>query len=96
VLNAEQPEALIYEPMTSGAMRLVGLEYIVLASVWQTQNPSGGTPALEGNLMNYIEAPNRFGLPAFYELHIWAWEDNPKGSFADWNTKVTCDKQPLN
>jgi hypothetical protein len=95
VLNAEQPEALIYEPMTNGAMRLVGLEYIVLASVWQTQNPSGGTPALEGNLMNYIEAPNRFGLPAFYELHIWAWEDNPKGSFADWNTQVTCDKQPL-
>jgi hypothetical protein len=95
VLNAEQPEALIYEPMTNGAMRLVGVEYIVLASIWQSQNPSGGTPALEGNLLNYIAAPNRYGLPAFYEIHIWAWEDNPKGSFADWNTHVTCAKQPL-
>ena len=33
---------------------------------------------------------------AFYELHVWAWEHNPKGSYADWNTHVTCDHQPLN
>jgi len=38
--------------------------------------------------------PNRFGLPAFYELHVWAWEQNPKGSYADWNTNVTCSHQP--
>jgi hypothetical protein len=95
VLNAEQPEALIYEPMADGALRLVGVEYIVFASTWQSQNPGGGTPAVEGNLMNYIAAPNRYGLPALYELHIWAWEDNPQGSFADWNTHVTCAKQPV-
>jgi hypothetical protein len=46
-------------------------------------------------LLNYIAAPNRYGLPALYELHIWAWEDNPQGSFADWNTHVTCAKQPV-
>lgn len=96
VLNAEQPEALIYEPMTNGAMRLVGVEFIVLASVWAGNNPGGGVPALDGNLLNYIAAPNRYGLPAFYELHVWAWEHNPKGSYADWNTHVTCDHQPLN
>lgn len=95
VLNPTQPEALIYEPMANGALRLVGVEYIVLASTWQSQHPAGGTPALDGNLMNYVAAPNRYGLPAFYELHIWAWEDNPMGSFADWNTHVTCDKQPV-
>jgi len=96
VLQADQPEALIYEPLPGGALRLVGVEFIVLASVWQSQHPSGGTPALEGDLLNYIGAPNRFGLPAFYELHVWAWEHNPKGSFADWNTAVSCDKQPGN
>jgi hypothetical protein len=95
VLNAEQPEALIYEPTADGALRLVGVEYIVFASTWQSQNPGGGTPAVEGNLMNYIAAPNRYGLPALYELHIWAWEDNPQGTFADWNTHVTCAKQPV-
>jgi hypothetical protein len=95
VLQADQPQALIYEPLPGGAYRLVGVEFIVLASVWQAQ-PDGDTttPALEGDLMNYIGAPNRYGLPAFYELHVWAWEDNPKGSFADWNTHVTCEKQP--
>jgi hypothetical protein len=95
VLNPEQPEALIYEPMANGAMRLVGVEFIVLASVWETNNPSGSVPALDGNLLNYIAAPNRYGLPAFYELHVWAWEHNPQGSYADWNTQVTCAHQPL-
>jgi hypothetical protein len=92
LLNAEEPEALIYEPMANGAMRLVGVEFIVLASVWKGSNP----PALDGNLLNYIPAPNRYGLPAFYEMHVWAWEHNPKGSYADWNTHVTCDHQRLN
>jgi hypothetical protein len=96
ILNAEQPEALIYEPMTNGAMRLVGVEFIVLESVWASNNPGGGVPALDGNLLNYIAAPNRYGLPAFYEIHVWAWEDNPQGSYADWNTNVTCAHQPLN
>jgi hypothetical protein len=91
VLDATEPEALIYEPMTNGAMRLVGVEFIVKASVWAVQNPPPAVPALEGNLLNFIGEPNRFGLPAFYELHVWAWEQNPMGTFADWNTHVTCD-----
>jgi hypothetical protein len=96
VLNAEQPQALIYEPMVNGAMRLVGVEFIVLQSVWATHNPAGGLPVVDGNLLNYIGAPNRYELPAFYELHVWAWEHNPKGSYADWNTRVTCEHQAAN
>jgi hypothetical protein len=94
-LNATEPEALIYEPLPNGAFRLVGVEFIILQSVWQTQIPQGSTaaPALEGHLMNFVEFPNRYGLPAFYELHVWAWEQNPVGSFADWNTQVSCDQQ---
>lgn len=95
-LNGSEPEALIYEPLPNGSFRLVGVEFIILASVWQTQIPAGSTatPMLEGHLMNFVAAPNRYGLPAFYELHVWAWEQNPVGSFADWNTQVTCDQQP--
>jgi hypothetical protein len=94
-LNASEPEALIYQPMPNGAFRLVGVEFIILQSVWQTQIPKGSTatPELEGHLMNYVAFPNRYGLPAFYELHAWAWEENPVGSFADWNTQVSCDQQ---
>jgi hypothetical protein len=94
VLSADQPEALIYEPVGVGRFRLVGVEFIVLDSIWQTQHPRGGPPALDGNLLNLVTAPNRFGLPAFWEIHVWAWEENPNGSFADWNTHVSCNQQP--
>lgn len=93
-LNPAEPQLLIYEPMADGQMRLVGVEFIVLADAWAKANP-GGPPALDGNLLNYVGAPNRYGLPAFYEIHVWAWEQNPKGSYADWNTHVTCAHQPL-
>jgi hypothetical protein len=89
VLNASEPELLIYEPLPDGSSRLVGAEFIVLAGDWTGK----GTPAVDGHLTNYVGAPNRYGLPAFYELHVWAWEDNPNGSFADWNSQVTCDNQ---
>jgi len=94
VLNADEPEALIYEPLPSGAMRLVGVEFIVLAADYARLHPEGGTPSLQGHLTNYVGEPNRYGLPAFYELHVWAWENNPNGNFADWNTQVSCDNQP--
>jgi hypothetical protein len=94
ILDPTAPEALIYEPLPNGYFRLVGVEFIQLADDWAARNPNGGVPSLDGNLMNLVGFPNRFGLPAFYELHVWAWEDNPKGNFSDWNTHVTCEKQP--
>jgi hypothetical protein len=87
-----EPEALIYEPQADGYMRLVGVEFIEIAGDWSTRNPLG-PPSVAGNLMNLVGEPNRYGLPAFYELHVWAWEHNPRGSFADWNTQVTCEHQ---
>ena len=94
-LNGSEPEALIYEPLPNGALRLVGVEFIILQSIWQTQIPQGSiaAPTLEGHLMNFVAFPNRYGLPAFYEMHVWAWQNNPVGSFADWNTQVSCDLQ---
>ena len=93
-IKAEEPEALIYEPQRDGSMRLVGVEYIQDYADWLVRNPNGPPPDLDGNLMNFVGFPNRYGLNAFYELHVWAFEHNPKGSFADFNTHVTCEKQP--
>jgi hypothetical protein len=45
---------------------------------------------LMGQLFNYVGSPNRYGLPAFYELHVWAWQSNPDGVFADFNPQVSC------
>jgi hypothetical protein len=91
--KASEPEALIYEPMPNGAMRLVGVEFIVFASDWAALHPDGGVPNVDGHLMNLVGEPNRYGLHAFYELHVWAWERNPNGSFADFNTRVSCEAQ---
>ena len=92
----DAPSALIYEPQSDGDMVLVGLEYIQDAANWEKINGAGSVPALDGHLMNFVGEPNRYGLHAFYEIHVWAFEENPKGSFADWNTHVTCEKQPFN
>jgi hypothetical protein len=90
-LNANQPQALIYEP-AGKAMKLVGVEYITLAENWLTAHQQA-PPVLDGQLLQYIGTPNRYGLPGLFELHVWAWRDNPHGAFVDWNTHVTCEKQ---
>lgn len=93
-LNVNKPEALIYE-FKNGRARLVGVEYIVLAAQWDAAHTEPPVPpVLEGQLLlHFNESPNRFRLPAFYEIHVWAWRDNPNGTFADWNTRVSCDGQ---
>jgi hypothetical protein len=90
LIDATRPEALIYEPSPDG-MRLVGVEFIVDAATWMAQHDS--PPVLEGQAFQFVGSPNRYGLPAFFELHVWAWRDNPNGAFVDWNTQVSCEGQ---
>jgi len=89
-IDATKPEALIYEPSADG-MRLVGVEFIVDAATWTSRHDA--PPMLEGQAFQFVASPNRYGLPAFFELHVWAWRDNPNGAFVDWNTQVTCEGQ---
>jgi hypothetical protein len=89
-VDAAQPEALIYEP-SNGGMVFVGVEYIVDAATWMAQNSA--PPMLEGQAFQLVTSPNRYGLPAFFELHVWAWRDSPNGAFVDWNTQVSCEGQ---
>jgi hypothetical protein len=84
-----KPQALIYEPLANGEMRLVGVEYIVLKSVWDGAF-AGTTPRLFGRNFHLVAAGNRYGLPDFYELHLWLWQPNRSGMFADWNPAVRC------
>jgi len=88
-LDPAQPEVLLYE-FKEGQMRLSAVEYIVIAEAWHADNEA--PPVLLGQLLNYIGSPNRYGIPAYYELHVWAWSHNPMGTFADWNPGVSCDE----
>jgi len=69
---------------------LIGADFLVFADAWDKKNQ--GPPELMGQLFHYWESPNRFGLPAFYTLHIWAWKDNPNGAFVNWHPKVSCQQ----
>jgi hypothetical protein len=89
-IDASRPEAIIYEPWENG-LRLVGAEYIVDAAAWMAHHDA--PPMLEGQAFQLVNSPNRYGLPAFFELHVWAWRNNPNGAFVDWNTRVTCEGQ---
>ena len=88
-LDATRPEIVIYEPRQDGSLQLIGADYLVLAEAWNAQHDS--PPELMGQLFHLFEAPNRFGLPAFYTLHVWAWKHSPTGPFVNWHANVSCD-----
>lgn len=84
-IDIAKPEAVMYEPGPNGEMTLVAVEYISLK----------GPANLGGHLFAFQGQPNRYGLPPFYELHVWAWRGNPTGTFADMNPNVSCDFTPV-
>jgi hypothetical protein len=92
-LDASRPQALMYEPGPNGSLRLIGVEYLAFADKWHAKHESA--PVLEGHVLSYTGSPNRYGIPPHYELHVWAWEPNPSGTFTDWNPHVSCDAQNL-
>jgi hypothetical protein len=90
-LDIFHPEALIYEP-EGNARRLVGVEYIVDAATWLAAHDNS-PPTLDDQDFQLVASPNRFNLPTFFELHVWAWRNNPNGAFVDWNNNVSCEGQ---
>jgi hypothetical protein len=88
VLDATHPQIVIYEPTPDGRLKLTGADYLLIASAWDATH--SGPPELMGQLFHYFESPNRFGLPPFYTLHVWAWKDNPNGAFVNWHPNVSC------
>jgi hypothetical protein len=89
-LDPTRPQIVIYEPTSNGGLKLIGADFLVLADAWDKKNQ--GPPELIGQLFHYFEFPNRFGLPAFYTLHVWAWKDNPNGAFVNWHPNVSCEQ----
>jgi hypothetical protein len=79
-LELERPEILLYARDTDGKDKLTAIEYIVPLSAWTRSEP----PKIFGQTLKRSEQ-----LKIWY-LHVWAWEENPAGLFADYNPKVQC------
>jgi hypothetical protein len=79
VVDANDPEAMVYEVRPNRQRKLVAVEYIVPETEVDPANP----PMLYGHMFH----PHPF-LPV-YILHVWVWKANPDGLFADFNPNVT-------
>ena len=90
-IDKNDPEIILFEPTRNGGIRITGADYIVFVSEWEQKHKADGPPSIDGQLFHFFDAPNRFGLDPFYALHVWAWKDNPNGTFVNWNPNVSCD-----
>ena len=91
-INVKEPEIILFEPAPNGRIRITGVDFLTPVAAWDAAHPGEGPPQLNGQLFHLFESPNRFGLDPFYTLHVWAWKDNPNGTFVNWNPDVSCDR----
>ena len=92
VLDPARPEAIMFEPKPGGGSRLVGVEWVVFKSAWEGAGNTG-VPSLFGRSLKLVPEGNRYGIPAFYQIHAWIWKPNPAGTYEDWNPRVSCRGQ---
>jgi hypothetical protein len=79
-VNLLEPEALLFAPWRNGEVRFVAVEYIVPIDAWEEEDP----PTLLGQEFHLNEPAG------IWALHIWLWQHNPSGIFADWNPRISC------
>src|SRR5258707_597564 len=72
-IDVNDPEILLYEPLPNGRLQLTGADYLVTKEAWEADPKHTAPPELMGQLFHLFNSPNRFGLPPFYTLHVWAW-----------------------
>ena len=89
-VNPVEPEVLVYEPMENGKLRLVAVEYIVVAEIWDALYDY--PPMLGSQEFDDHRAPGSGGPPfPHYQLHVWVWRNNPNGMYSPFNPMVSCD-----
>jgi hypothetical protein len=82
-LDPLRPEALVFVPGPDGQLRLGAVEYLVPMALWEEEEP----PMVLGLHLHELEP-----VPGVHVwgLHVWLFERNPEGLFADWNPRVSC------
>jgi hypothetical protein len=94
-VDPTDPEALVFAPNAAGRPKLAALEYIVFDGAWRGAGHVDGAgntipPVLFEHQFALTPDGNRFGIPAFWSLHVWIWQPNDAGTFQPWNPGVQC------
>lgn len=93
VVDINKPEMILYEKTATGAVQLVGVEYIVFKAAWERVHGVGAAPPdILGHplLASSHIFPGNASPIDHYELHVWVWKNNPLGMFMPYNPTVTC------
>lgn len=80
-----QPEALLYEMDKNGNMKLVGVEFVIMADLENDDLPYFGNQEFD---IAFAPVPLPFDN---YQLHVWIWKNNPSGIFSKFNPNVRCN-----
>jgi hypothetical protein len=83
-----RPEILVYEPH-GDQRRLVAVEYF-RADADGRLDTDDDRPYLFGRGFDGPMEGHEPGMPVHYDLHAWVWKHNPAGTFAQFNTRVSC------
>lgn len=88
------PPVLLYAPDGHGGVKLVGIEMLVFAKAWHEENKQA--PKFNGREYDYMAddpgtpRDEAHGFMPHYDLHIWLFEHNPAGLYAQWNPALSC------
>lgn len=94
-VDFRKPAILIYEPQADGSLELVAVENLVFRKAWHAAGHKA-PPTFHGRSFDAMEddpathADEAHGFEPHYDLHVWLWRDNPKGTFAQFNPNVSC------
>jgi hypothetical protein len=83
-VDAARPEILLYAPGADGDLELVAVEY------FRDAGAGAMAPTLYGQTFDGPMAGHHPGMGVHYDLHVWVWQDNPSGTFAQFNPDVSC------
>jgi hypothetical protein len=89
VLDPLRPNVLLYMPRKDGSLDLIGVEYMRVDAD-QNLDTDGDRPFLFGHAFQGPMLGHNPTMPIHYDLHVWVVDNNPSGTFAQFNPDFHC------
>jgi len=89
VLDPLRPNVLLYMPRKDGSLDLIGVEYMRVDAD-QNLETDGDRPSLFNHPFQGPMLGHNPSMPIHYDLHVWVVDNNPSGTFAQFNPDFHC------